>query len=293
MNSIAELPVGAELLWFLGDNFVAKSYQAHYKLCQPPNGEKHFIKECYEFTAQCGSKWSSSNENMLSRIRSAFVNAVSHQKSGILPRYVVIILDEDLISYLNFRNEGIATLLGTWVDWLSTELVKIVDERHQQVPAKCRPYRPFFYWVNAPTHAYFSKEKNALRVKFNLSLESMVRNRKDMRVVKIKDGWNYNDSLLILNDRITEPGLTAYWNGVDSTMKFNILRRELYVTKTLTQSHQQQESAKDDRQPRLCTSEQPLPNGSSTDPMRSFFRRNSYNVEREMHAREDFAGRRQ
>ena len=124
--------------------------------------------------AHCNSRWSSVNENMISRIRNSFVAGLNQKcAAGLLPKYVLVVLDDDLITFLDFKEEGVATLLGTWIEWLCTELLSLVDKRKSQLPAKSvKENQPFFYWVAAPTHNYISRERNALRVKFNLSLES-------------------------------------------------------------------------------------------------------------------------
>ena len=70
-----------------------------------------------------------------------------------------------------------------------------------------------------------------MRLKFNLSLESVVKQETNMRVIKLKEFWDSKDSQLVINDRITEVGMAAYWNAMDASVKFNILRREQYVTK--------------------------------------------------------------
>ena len=77
-------------------------------------------------------------------------------------------MDQDLISFLNYNEEGAATLLGTWVEWIADQFDSLVKQRLQQVPDKAKKVIPFFYWATAPTHHYFSKDMNKIRVKFNL-----------------------------------------------------------------------------------------------------------------------------
>ena len=72
------------------------------------------------------------------------MNAVNSQKSSLLPKYVLVVLDDDLISYLDFKREGLATLLGTWVEWLVKKLSEIVKTRLSQLPLKSRKVIPFF-----------------------------------------------------------------------------------------------------------------------------------------------------
>ena len=167
---------------------------------------------------------------MLTRIQNAFASALSSEKKGRLPTYVVVVLDDDFISFLGFEQERVTTLLGTWVEWIAKELNETLQQRLDQLPGKCKK-DVFFYWVNAPTHGTFSKNKNSLRTKFNLSLESVIRTHNNMHVVRLKHMWNPKDSTLVVNDRITESGLTAYWDAVDASVRFNVQRREAYLAK--------------------------------------------------------------
>ena len=52
-----------------------------------------------------------------------------------------------------------------------------------------------------------------------------------MRVIKLKSGWEYRNSNLVSNSRITTAGYTAYWKAIDLSVKFNIMKREEFVVK--------------------------------------------------------------
>ena len=245
-----------------------------------------YIKKCFEFDAQCSSRYSLKNSNMVSRICNTFVNAINVEKSARLPRYIAVILDDDLISYLDFKKEGVATLLGSWVEWLVQEFTKVLNDRYAFLPEKCRRFKPFFYWVAAPTHTCFSKERNNLRVKFNLSLDSVIRGKDNMRIVRIKDAWNNTDSTLVVKDRISENGATAYWAAIDASLKFNIMKRELFHAKTLIQQNGNKGNISlphgQDRSGGPTNPSQP------NEPMQGFFRRHrDFNGEWRMVVRED------
>ena len=117
VSYFAESAVARELLWFIGDNFVVKSYRTHYK----KQNLDYYIKENYDFTAYCNSKFSSPNENMLGRLENCFTAALNQtKKNAIQPDYVLVILDDDLISFLGLNScNGLAILLGTWVQWIA------------------------------------------------------------------------------------------------------------------------------------------------------------------------------
>ena len=51
-----------------------------------------------------------------------------------------------------------------------------------------------------------------------------------MRVIKLKD-WGFEDKSLVKSGRITECGLKHYWDAVDSALKFNATKREVFVAR--------------------------------------------------------------
>ena len=169
---------------------------------------------------------------MLSRIVKTFAGTLNSdlKSGGLLSRYILFVLDDNLITYLNCKTcDGVATLFGGWVEWIVKNINDMLQKRIQQLPKKSRKVIPFLYWVTAPIHHYFSKDRNNLRIKFNLSLESVIREQSNMRVVKMKEFWDTKDSKLVINDRMTEVGLSAYWLAVDATFKYNSIRRDVFV----------------------------------------------------------------
>ena len=108
---------GLQHLWFLGDNFIAKSYRKHFK-----NAEgSFFIKQRYEFRAFCSSHFSCPTKNMINRLQNTMAATLNKYKAEPLPKYLIIVLDDDLITYLDCKSDGAALLLGRWVEWLSNE----------------------------------------------------------------------------------------------------------------------------------------------------------------------------
>ena len=90
---------------------------------------------------------------------------------------------------------------------------------------------PFIYWVAAPLHTSFSYQRSAIHTKFNLSLDSVIHTKENMRVIRLKEFWNTKQGCLVVNDRITEEGISRYWRAVDASVKFNVLCREAFLAK--------------------------------------------------------------
>ena len=267
-NFITDMPLGEHLLWFIGDNFMAKLFWSHYK---NKDGD-FFIKKKFDYSGFCNSKFASPNENMIVRIQNATVAALNNcnkaPQLSRLPNYIVVVLDNDLISYLDCKHNGIATLLGMWIQWLVDEFNSLLKDRIGQIPEKANR-EVFFYWVSAPLHSYFSKDRNNLRVMFNLSLDSVICTQNNMRVVKIKELWDPKDSTLVINDWITEASMSCYWRAVDATVRYNINRRHLYMAKKVVKSQDFKDTEHECAE-MPAQHKQPL---HETDPMENFFRR--------------------
>ena len=270
MSVFSENPLGAHLLWFLGDNFLAKSFRNHFKR----KDDDFYVKTHYDFSPYCNSKFASANQNMLARIQNALAAALNAPQNTRLPQYIIVVLDDDLISFLDFAGSGTATLLGSWIQWLVEQFNLLLLARKEQLPAHCNK-EVFFYWVCAPTHTCFSKERNHIWVKFNLSLDSVIRTQPNMRLIKIKDRWNAKDNTLVAHDRFTEAGMSAYWRAIDASIKFNICRCEVYLAKKLASERIAAEAIKSEGV--TSASSRNVESVPREDPMTDFFRRRRYN----------------
>ena len=101
-----------------------------------------------------------------------------------------------------------------------------------------------------------------------------------MRVIRLKKHWSSEDSTLVVNDRMTECGLAAYWRAVNSTFQFNSEKREIYLVKKLGQKGQN--TGSDD----LQSSSHRRKTKFNKDPLPNFFERRRY-VENHRDSHED------
>ena len=162
------------------------------------------------------------------------MNAINKCTTGRLPSYIIFVLKEDLISHLDYANEGSAMLMGNWIQWLVKEISAAIAAKKKQLPLKALiENEPSVYWLVAPTHINFQKEKNHTRITFNNVLQSVIRKQPAMRVMKLKDPWTFDNTLLVnsINGRITTEGLHKYWQAIDSAFEFNHAKRLEYLAK--------------------------------------------------------------
>ena len=188
--------VGLEEVWFLGDNFAATTYckyflnkSTSYELAAGIEFED-FICKNFEFNMFCNSCFISSMKNMLTRIQNTMVGAINKHIS--LPKYLLVVLDDDIITYLDYKGVGASELLDNWIQWIMSELESLIQKRKDQLPLKAKKEgHPFIYWSMAPTHKNFSSQRNDLRKKMNFCLESILKGKSGMRILKLKE-WEFS-----------------------------------------------------------------------------------------------------
>ena len=164
-------------LWIVGDNFVAETYRAHFKLVDPENLYKFYMRKYFDIVPYCNSRHNSVDTNLLSRIRNTIAHGINER--GKLPKFMVCALDSDVINYLDFRNAGTAALLGEMMSWLINEVENMITTRKKQLISKLvKEDYPQVYWVASPAHNYFADHE--LRRKFNLCMESILKSKANM-----------------------------------------------------------------------------------------------------------------
>ena len=130
-NVFAEEIQAYEDVWLLGDNFMAKSYQSHFKKNEIP--DMH-LKVEYDYYPYCESKYSNKEMNMLCRIKASLARAIGERVK--MPKFIIFILDDDIMRYLNYLEDGIATLYGGILKSLVQRIQEMIDERIKLLPKK-------------------------------------------------------------------------------------------------------------------------------------------------------------
>ena len=213
-------------MWFVGDNFLSSTFRACFRL----NPYPFYLKNEFKVTTYCSNRFNDKNQNMLSRVQISVTEAI--RKSVLLPQFVIIVMKADLLEYLDYHKSRATTLLGPWIEWLVKEVDTLISEYKKKLIPKAKDQdEPFIYWIQAVRHKNFDYVVNDTRNKFNLCLESVVRDYNTMRVVKIKEIWNMEDSALVTNNRITVEGTLKLWESIDAVVKFNIRKRKEFLAK--------------------------------------------------------------
>ena len=165
---------------------------------------------------------------MISRLQISLARAIN--KSTYLPEYIIIVLEDDIMEFLEYRNYGVSAMYGTWLDWLVKEFSDLISAKQKSLPTGARNENDTqMYWATAVYHELFSLNESQMREKFNNCMETAVKAYDNMRVIKIKEAWDDNNMTAVVNNRITSSGLTQLWKGTDSAFKFNLIKREEFL----------------------------------------------------------------
>ena len=65
-----------------------------------------------------------------------------------------------------------------------------------------------------------------------MCLDNAVKQFQSMRVIKLKEFWNNEDNNFVMNGSLTDSGFKTYWKSFDSTVAFNVKKRELFLAKS-------------------------------------------------------------
>ena len=156
---------GLDDLWFIGDNSLATSYQKGFKKAK----SEFYLKNNFEVTPFCSSKYTDTNANAISRIINIFAHTLNNSRR--LPQYIIVLLDGDLIDYLGYFDTGIATFYGEWIEYLAEQFKQMITKR-KDLQGKCLP-RP----KRSPNRSFIG-------LRLQRILDSQMNN--DMRLIKIE-----------------------------------------------------------------------------------------------------------
>ena len=146
---------GYDSIWIIGDEFVSKSSFEQYAKGETGYMSTHFkVKEMYS------SQYMSADQNLLSRLRSAFLKSI--QEHVLFPKFVVMVLDDDIIKYFNIGDASMemaeySKQLGHLMNSIMTDFDKLLRAQKEYLPPKCkRSLYPQIIWIEPPVHQQFT-----------------------------------------------------------------------------------------------------------------------------------------
>ena len=210
---------GADELWVIGDDFACHTFDEYFRQIKHAGEPDTFTFKNYEVRAFL-SKNDSFNRNPAGRLINNLVKGLNEHKK--LPKLILFILDDDTIKHIKF-NAGSEVYVQKISTWLVAETGKAVDICKDFYPQKAiRDKEPHVLWISPPTHKYFGKNNNKMRVMQSNSLFENTKLRQDMSVLTMKKFWDHEDGNAFIYEsyRFTHEGLMRYWQSIDSAVRF-------------------------------------------------------------------------
>ena len=223
-NSKRTTVPGYKDIWVLGDEFVANSVNQYFKtacntLMRGLSSTGTHCGNNYEIKLFHATRYTSHIRNMIARLVNTFANAVNEEK--LLPRAVVIVLEDDLINYVNIHTFGMSMVFGKILHYIFSEFNKIITAKKDILKPKSRRncYSELL-WINPPFNKDFSN--NPQHSKFGKALNTTASIYADNWSLQLKRIWDTQSQDLFIPGarRFSSKGLMTYWMVVDRTIRF-------------------------------------------------------------------------
>ena len=241
-TSFPDEVTGNKKVWLIGDDFLASTIRVHFR----KSPADFHLKENFQVNIFCGNCFNDSNQNVLSRVQISLAKVINSLHK--LPDFILMILDDDLIRFLKFKDPGVSSMYGTWIEWLCGTMDNMIKNRYEQLPVKARTAEitQQVYWMLSVTHMNFDAKDKQARDHFNLCPKSVVKTYTNMRTMKMKENWSFNDSTLVTNNHITSAGYNQYWKAIDASFKFNVQKRQEFLVRLHFRNLQEKKVDKQD-----------------------------------------------
>ena len=160
--------------------------------------------------------------DILGRIRNNFIKAIN--KEILLPKLIVVVMDNDVSRNIHFDNFRISKIFGENLNYMLNNVHRIILGHKDTLPARAKKYKyPTIMWITPPGHIVFSD--NGPRQKFAKCVDTVAQLHNEMRVMKLKQ-WDFADKSLVVETnnmggyRFTSHGLLKYWMSVDGAIQY-------------------------------------------------------------------------
>ena len=225
-------------VWLIGDAFLKEIFP----ILQGLKTQKIMLKKpppyIYEYFNTFGfiTCNGTSQRNILARLLNALIEAFNRREK--LPRYIVVILDKNLIEaavQANF-DYGITKMLSKWVNWFSNMIDRHVEIRKQELLNK-RPGAvesdPKIIWIKMLDRPHVQKPNprfkvQSLKGKFNELIDDIVsakRNNHFMSISSVEYLRHFTNG-----GELNQMGALQYWKEFDYYFK-KFDRKEISLTR--------------------------------------------------------------
>ena len=218
---------GHDHLWIIGDDFVCKDNMAETQFARKEESTS-FSTKTFDIHIQATDSFNSNNENVPSRLRNALYHAFN--KTWVLPKIIVMILEDDVIKYykkkadrhdLSMDETQCRETYERCLKWLMSECRKFAATiREDILPSRAkRQDWPNFLWILPSLHKNYTNRK--YRRIFSETIKKVARPQDNTFTLELKQVWDENDGNLYLwpDKRYSQAGYISYWTAVDRTVR--------------------------------------------------------------------------
>ena len=210
--------------WLVGDEFLRKNYHAYPAL--RAEAVVNNRPAPYVFSNYNVSTFTSAEKllrNPMTRMLNCFIEALN--KYHVLPRFIIIIPDWDIVKFIDYSRYGISKMLGMCLEWLVGEFEKALsikkEDMRQVRPGSVVSLEPKFIWVKMIERG--GKSKNLDRFmevgeKYNAVLEQTLYKTRNMYVMGI-ERKSIDNSCFELCSNLNSRGKACYWAEFDRIVR--------------------------------------------------------------------------
>ena len=186
------------------------------------NRPNPYLFENYNIEAFCTPK-QSNNRSVLSKILNALVKAINDSPQGHLPKYIMMILDLDIIINAQVYDYRVTKTVEDLCKWLLINTNSAVETRKSDLLSKRQgaissTSEPRIVWtLMSKRLECIDRKVFALTRKFNNILEGVVANDHRSHVLRVQieaNNMNFDRS-----GGFTAEGRIEYWKIIDRTMR--------------------------------------------------------------------------
>ena len=139
-------------------------------------------------------------------------------KEILLPKAILMVLENDILNAVNHYNPGISLLCGKVMEWLTNQFHRIITAHKEKLPSKARKFKyPHILWIAAPNHIHLPNI-NEFRDKFNISMKNCCSMYREMSVINLS--WDAKDTSLVgASGKYTSKGMATFWMKVNEAFQ--------------------------------------------------------------------------
>ena len=127
-------------LWFVGDQFIKDNFNCFLDLSQ--QSDRQLINNTTEFymrqffnVKMVQKSGELPTQSAMSRTLNALIDAVN-RKDAKLPKYIVVMMDSDILRYLDMHDDDTAKMIPELVDWFVRQIHTVIRRKRIDILEK-------------------------------------------------------------------------------------------------------------------------------------------------------------